>query len=929
MRLDEYARGERHRGWPTQANPGFSNCDPFLRGFVEPQYDPHFFCNNPPHWENAACIPAGDLRRTVAASAGMMIAVEHVNKPASGGHPALEGHFLSTCSVTLVQPDVVLTAGHCLNPEDVPSVSVIFGYQTDCAGLRPAGYAPRFYKVKRLIKLRFEGNYDYCLMQLKEPVVGVTPIVMRPDLPALGEQVFCIHHPNGSVKKLSRPRADGFATVSSSGPFGVFCQLDVSGGSSGSGLFDMAGRVVGTLASGKCTLGWFPTQTVLQEMSAPPATEARDVMIVFDRSGSMSENAGGALTKMREAQDAAAMFVQMVRASGGNRVGLVSFSTSASLNFALAPVTPASKNTLIGAAPFTGGMVGGLTTGGTTSIGGGLDAARSQLTPAGTNPRAILLLTDGMENQPPLSNAIAPLLSGIKLNIVGYGTEATLDGPKLAALAGAQGRYVLAPDGLQVRKFFAHAFGNIFEAGTLGDPEFVLASNENSAAPMSFDVCGEEAITVVIGWDHPSEHLSVALETPAGASVTSGSAGVESAAGRTWAFLRVPLPHSSERDGRWKVKVSRGFGQRVAASAPLTLRYFVNVLALGGPRLERVILRRRYYTGDAFNPLVTLSYAEGGHPEDASATVTITRPAQSLGSVLAIERLGAPVTVDGDVIPARQSTLRAIEARTGQPAVTYTRQTLALLDRPEATEHSMGHGGIFGLPMTDLFNVEGHFTFQVKAGYGRNCRATRELFFSVQVDTSVDPARTGIVTSVVRTRPDGRRDVQIVLTPRDRFGNVVGPGRGDSLGPSGHTGTTLTGPLVDNGDGTYTTPGIWDASTGQPPGVVFTQPDRPPTVLPDPEFPTEDGRGSLVVKFVDPTGSPVRDFADIFLAHHTLSDRRDIRSFATERRLVVRDLISTHTGIYSVQVLPNRHRAVAQFVTIRDGEVTRITMKLQ
>ena len=68
---------------------------------------------------------------------------------------------------------------------------------------------------------------------------------MRVDLPVSGEQVFGIHHPNGAVKKISIPHP-GFATI----PFApsstsIPVSLDVSGGSSGSGLFDTAGRIVG------------------------------------------------------------------------------------------------------------------------------------------------------------------------------------------------------------------------------------------------------------------------------------------------------------------------------------------------------------------------------------------------------------------------------------------------------------------------------------------------------------------------------------------------------------------------------------------------------------------------------------------------------------------------------------------------------------
>jgi uncharacterized protein (DUF58 family) len=55
-------------------------------------------------------------------------------------------------------------------------------------------------------------------------------------------------------------------------------------------------------------------------------------MIVFDRSGSMSSPAPPInRTKLDEAQDAASLFVQLVREGAGDRLGLVTFSSTAAV----------------------------------------------------------------------------------------------------------------------------------------------------------------------------------------------------------------------------------------------------------------------------------------------------------------------------------------------------------------------------------------------------------------------------------------------------------------------------------------------------------------------------------------------------------------------------------------------------------------------
>jgi len=301
VQLDQYGRGERHGG--QVGHPSFSNCDPFYQppAYIEPTYDPFWYCTDPPNWENAVCaVPPTDVRARVARSVGMIISVE--------------GSELTTCSVTLVDSDKILTAGHCHTPAQALNSSVTFDYVTDCGGARPGGYSPRFYKVKAVLGHKNLGSsMDYSLLQLAEAPPGIPAIQMRNDLPALAppESVFGVHHPNGAVKKLSLPHGQAFAPVtgSSTGGINVPMIFHVSGGSSGSGLFDTAGRIIGVLSRGDpCSggaLAYCPTRNILADLTpAPPPPVTRDVMLVFDRSGSMSMDDGAGRKKIEAARDA-------------------------------------------------------------------------------------------------------------------------------------------------------------------------------------------------------------------------------------------------------------------------------------------------------------------------------------------------------------------------------------------------------------------------------------------------------------------------------------------------------------------------------------------------------------------------------------------------------------------------------------------------
>ena len=258
-------------------------------------------------------------------------------------------------------------------------------------------------------------------------------------------------------------------------------------------------------------------------------------------------------------------------------------------------------------------------------------------------------------------------LDGISINAIGFGAASSLNGALLTQLSETHdGLYVRAGDGLDLKKYFALAFGNIFAAGTLLDPESQLPAADSTGKPIKFNVCGENAITVVIGWDNPSNSLAVNVKTPGGATITAATQGVQHATGRTWAFLRIRLPHGGERNGSWTVTVNRAGG----LERPKPLRYFVNVIAGGGRRLTRWPGPDRYFTGDGVNPVVRLAGGDG-FPENAKVRLTVTRPTASAGTLLVKARKPqAPAPQKGDIVPARQTTMLALEKSSRKPRST-------------------------------------------------------------------------------------------------------------------------------------------------------------------------------------------------------------------------------------------------------------------
>jgi hypothetical protein len=824
-RLLEYGSGEPSitpGNTPGTSTGSQSNPDPFLHTnpYEEPIYETRLKCDGF-DWKNAACalssIPA-TVKDRVASAVGIIVEVD--------------ADHVSSCSGTLIGADLFLTARHCLidpDREDLRSASVTFNYATACDRSRPSGHVTRFYKVIQEVisgALPTGSNppveSDWVIVRLDaSPGALPAPLEMR-SVPLMNlEVIFTMHHPNGAAKKTQVGVHDGGISISN---------FDYAGGSSGSALFDAGGKLVGGPLSsgGGCAVYYAPIAPIKSALTNPPPPPAPlDVAVVFDRSGSMAGSAPPVgRTKLEEAQDAAALFVQLVRIGKGDRLGLVSFSSSATINTPMGSVA-AVKPTLIGPAPYTTGQIGAIAAGGSTSIGGGIMAALSAIGSGSPNDRAILLLTDGLQNTAPMIESVEGSLMSTKLCVIGFGSDADIDGPLLSRLAREHGgQFTRAIDGLTLRKFFGLCFGNIFETGALGDPDFILRASQKESDPHQFSVCGEERITLILGWDHPTTPLRAHIKTPSGRLVSEED--TETARGRTWVFWRIPLPYGGERDGTWRFIIDRVPNGREFPPSPTDVRYFFLVVASGGPKLTYLGGPRHVYTGDPIDPWVGLHYGNRTAPM-AHVELTVEAPTIALGHLVTDAGLRPPA-ISPDAVDAFHATLQAIQLQAGGvlPIPTSTTK-FPLFDDGDHQDGAMEPDGIYNNRLKDLTCVEGTYQFRAKATYGEECPATREAFWSIHVEPGIDANHSSVTLEGVADRPDGRHGV-LVIVPRDRYANPLGPGRRDVFTVSPLPGVNVTGSVKDRMNGSYAVDIVWDASTTEVPGVLIHQPDRNPTV---------------------------------------------------------------------------------------------------
>jgi hypothetical protein len=336
---------------------------------------------------------------------------------------------------------------------------------------------------------------------------------------------------------------------------------------------------------------------------------ATDIMLVLDRSGSMNEADSAGNTKLQRAVEAADLFGSLVdstRPDGQtNRLGLVSYSSAANdpaRNMVIAAVTPTLRDP---GQPFPNALAaitagGG---GGCTGIGGAVQTALDQLCPSGncsllpTDPpagenrrKAILLLTDGVENVPPClqpAGASGASCSGscfgpqidythlfdAQVCAVGFGDAGSLNGDLLTVFAERQGGIYMQnpaadPDGkwIDLKDFFAKCFGQLTDEFLGLDPRGTLPSDRGATEIVEYTSCGDQQVTFVSGWKEAvaKGELRLLVNAPSGDLVRAvPGASVESTTERTWDFARVLLPYRGSAQGTWQAQLVRPHRQFV------------------------------------------------------------------------------------------------------------------------------------------------------------------------------------------------------------------------------------------------------------------------------------------------------------------------------------------------------------------------------
>jgi hypothetical protein len=251
------------------------------------------------------------------------------------------------------------------------------------------------------------------------------------------------------------------------------------------------------------------------------------ITLVLDHSGSMSEEAGDGTVKVQKLREAVNVFIGLMKAGDG--LGMVRFDDTAQ---ELMPVTDVGPET-IGAGRLTAiGHANGaeLDPAGATSIGAGVVTGKGTLDAATSAPpyavKAMLVLTDGVENTAPMLSAVG---SSITANTfaIGLGTPFNISTAALTQLTQTHNGYLLitgtiTPDqSARLSKYFIQILAGMTNANIVIDPHNYLPLGGEHRVPFAITEADIGIDAIVLS---PLASLfEFVLETPDGSVIGPAS----------------------------------------------------------------------------------------------------------------------------------------------------------------------------------------------------------------------------------------------------------------------------------------------------------------------------------------------------------------------------------------------------------------------
>lgn len=656
-------------------------------------------------------------------------------------------------------------------------------------------------------------------------------------------------------------------------------------------------EVVGQLCQGTLRVVPFAEQIATVEGQAGSVFGCRpgvDVALVLDHSGSMSSPVAGdpTLSKITSLHNAVKSFVDVWSAlranesTGGgtppdDHIGVFLFDDTAkplstfgggitSLHAFNDAAKDDVKANIVNVAPA-----------GFTSIGAGLLSGTALFglpaSPA-DNRKAILLMSDGMQNTEPLAEVfggqVRTVTGGVPAPLPGptpqiYTVTVGPSGPMFDVinqqLATATGGFFMnsETDAAVLPNLFLEVLQNFVRFSTV---ETLRMVSEKAGANAPYETVipvttTTQSLSFHLNWNPRLGGLRLTLRPPGGEPIVR-----QPAAGDTSGTLlfneTLPLRGGRSSAGNWGVRVEGAGTFSPTAGGPPEIPF--NMIVLGDDAAlnsELSSVAADYGPGDRIRLQARISELErpvlnlNGQP-GARVVVEMLRPGQSLGDLLSDTPAATPSPGSPDPLTPTDAQIERL-LRQNPNALAKVENTLTLLDNGSADNGDAVAGdGVYTATFPAQLAGNYHFLFGVEGGTASVGRFSRQQLRTVHVRAVPDAGATQFQSSV---RADGGRGtLTINMTPRTRFNHRMGPGWANYFWFVPDGGTPVK--PVDNRDGTYTATFNFGGSTPPPVRLHFLRVFSliPDSATPD-RLPVPLGGGNVLVDRVPPPRGPGGD----------------------------------------------------------------------
>lgn len=553
----------------------------------------------------------------------------------------------------------------------------------------------------------------------------------------------------------------------------------------------------------------------------------RDIVLVLDRSGSMSGASPGFSSKIAALQDAGNIFLDLLSPSTTMNLGGIKYDDVIETLCPTCAIGPATATQI---SDIRTGIMN-LTARNMTSIGGALTEAANQLSTVGDDKNLVLLFTDGKHNTAPSVSSGLTAIHDLEpdnttISAIGFGSGTSINIPQLETIVNStNGELLVTTSGLELHKFFIESLINA--GGTpystfIADP--IASINRGDVDEKSFTVnASDRQVAVVVDWGNTSGQLGVKLRSPNNRMITPTTVStvpqIVYTGGNSYALyqLNFPLgnadndPHYNDWQGLWHIQVD------ATNITPNALDYSYSVISSSDIHLDLDVIGGNLAGSDVY-VLAKLRYK--GKPIDGHLSAIVDYPAKSIANT--INSFALPDRYVQTVYKNLKKDKRAVEVvRTPSAIYQYAvykyfgdvvqpariKKRMRLASQSAVPHIKLGKGEyILKLPETTVAG-DYRITINMNTIGGSQTNGFGSRFITHVLKPQFNLASTPIEVFSDASRYFLKKAPQLPLfvriTPQDELGNLLG---GDLLNTNDFTVKAGGGKIEqiwDKGNGTY------------------------------------------------------------------------------------------------------------------------------